>query len=500
MSANTAPILPVMGTFPPAQAVVNANPRPWGYNGMACIVVHETAACPMCDLWALHYMSCVLRKDPTLTDAETQQEEAIRGDLTTEATTLHNNNTSLRSELSAVHKELDTTCRKLASADDEVFRLHDEINAINNDMDATINGLRDKVRNLEHQLWDYKLGQGLCIRKVPRQGSPTPPPDYSCQGSRWLSALPVTAASGGPSMHPTVAAPCLLSWISMLPTAASSSSSILLVELPSTSPVAPPFLEAGDLALHMTNVLPAIPSILLSTTPWAGNLSFCSLLPVLYYGIVNSLAAMPGSIRLDAHGNVDFKAHTFFVLASGGVYNGQPSWHTTLMPGVCFITPEVLNARAAHLPVPLLNIPLGGSNGILILPDDLSTEIQVHRLLGPAKNHCKVAAYIERVKWTPPELRDAIHQHVLDHWPGIINSRHRANIPLQLEPLPWDDDSDWRKWLKEVWDHPQLGATFKYIGIPHVGGGYLSAHLTGMKALLLFLLLTFKGTAISSDY
>ena len=95
MSANAAPILPVTGTFPPAQAVVNANPGPWGYNGMARIVVHETAACPTCDSWALHYMSCVLRKDPTLTDAEAQREEAIRRDLTTEATTLRDNNASL---------------------------------------------------------------------------------------------------------------------------------------------------------------------------------------------------------------------------------------------------------------------------------------------------------------------------------------------------------------------------------------------------------------------
>ena len=138
-----------------------------------------------------------------------------------------------------MHEELDTTRRKLASADNKVFHLRDEINVINDDTDATIDGLRDKVHDLEHQLWDYKLGQGLRVRKVPRQGSPTPPPDYSRQGSRQLSALPVTVASGGPSMHPTAAAPRLLSRISMLPTAAFSSSSILLVELPSTSPVTP---------------------------------------------------------------------------------------------------------------------------------------------------------------------------------------------------------------------------------------------------------------------
>jgi len=171
------------------------------------------------------------------------------------------------------------------------------------------------------------------------------------------------------------------------------------VEIP--SPVTHLLPVAGGLALRMTDDTYGVDSdttpASMFTTPWAGNLGFRALLPVIYYEGCNSLVAVPGSIILNAQGNVNFKVHSHFVLASGGVYNGQPAWRMTLMPRVWFITPDVLNTHTAHLPIPLLGVTLGGSNGILISLDDPSTEEAVNCLLQATKHHCKAAAYIKCV-------------------------------------------------------------------------------------------------------
>jgi len=499
MSANTTPLLPITGTSPPVQAPNTAVHGPWTYNVMARLVTHEPDACPDCANWAQHYMSHVLRKDPSLALAETQRADAIRAGLDTELATLSMNNTTLRTELGAVRDELESTRGSLRSADDEIYRLRDEADDLRDDTDSVIRGLRDQVDDLKHQLRDLERGQSSRHRKVPRFGSPTPPPDYSRQASRqpYRPASPALEAGNDASTTPP---PRLLSRLTALPVVASSSSSSV-VEIP--SPVAHSLPVAGGLASRMTDDTYGVDSDTTPAstfaTPWAGNLGFRALLPVIYYEGRNSLAAVPGSVILDAQGNVDFKAHSHFVLASGGVYDGQPAWRTTLMPGVRFITPDALNTRAAHLPIPLLGVTLGGSNGVLISLDDPSTEEAVNRLLRATKHHRKAAAYIERVQWTPPELREALHQRALDRWPSIMMSRRGAKIPIQSEPLPWGDDNTWRRWLKEMREHPNFKGAYQYIGLPLVNGGYLTAHLTGLKALLSFLPLTLQGTVTSGD-
>jgi len=499
MSTNTTPLLPITGTSPPVQAPNTADHGPWTYNVMACLITHKPNACSDCANWAQHYMSHVLRKDPSLALAETQHVDAICAGLNTEIAMLSMNNTTLQTELGAICDKLESAHSSLRSADNEIYYLCDEVDDLWDNMDGVICGLQDQVNNLKHQLRNLERGQSMHHRKVLHFGLPTPLPDYSCQAS-CQPYCPISPTLEASNVVSTTPPPQLLSQLTALPTTASSSS-LSIVEIP--SPIAHSLPVAGGLALRMADkvykVASFTPPTSTFTTPWARNLSFRALLPIIYYEDCNSLVAVPGSVILDTQGNVNFKAHPHFVLASGGVYDGQPVWRMTLMPGVWFITLDALNTRTAHLPIPLLGVTLGGSNSVLILLDDPSTEEVMNCLFWMTKHHRKAAAYIKHIQWMPPELHEALHQHTLDRWPSILISWHGMKIPLQSEPLPWGDDNTWRRWLKETQEHPNFKGAYQYVSLLLVNGGYPTAHLTGLKALLSFLPLTLQGTVTSGD-
>lgn len=444
-------------------------------------------------------MAHVLRKDPSLSAAETQRTNAICAGLDAELAMLSTDNAILRTDLNTVHDGLALTHDKLTSADDKVFHLRDEVDDLWDDMDHIIHGLQDQVDDLKHQLRDLERGQSTRHRKVLCFGSSTPPPDRPHQP--YCPTSPVLEAGEVPSATPL---PRLLSCLTSLPAADSSPFSPLsIVEMPLASSIARLLPVAGGLASCMSNIVYKVesfsPTVSTFAAPWARNLGFCALLPILYYKARNLLAAVPRSVILDTQGNINFKAHPHFVLASRGIYDGQPIWHMTLMPRVRFITPDAIYARVAHLPIPLLSITLGGSNGVLISQDNPPTKDAMYHLLQTAKHHCKAAAYIERVQWTPPKLRGAVHQKALNCWPLILMSRHGTKVPLPSEPLPWDDDNAWWRWLKEHRDHPGFKGEYRYIGVPLVNRGYLTAHLVGLKALLSFLPLSVYGTVTSGD-
>ena len=52
---------------------------------------------------------------------------------------------------------------------------------------------------------------------------------------------------------------------------------------------------------------------------------------------------------------------------------------------------------------------------------DPQTNEQVEELFTSTNpKHCPhTAAYIERVRYTPPELRTEVHQHAFERWPAI---------------------------------------------------------------------------------
>ena len=132
---------------------------------------------------------------------------------------------------------------------------------------------------------------------------------------------------------------------------------------------------------------------------------------------------------------------------------------------------------------------------MLVSPEhDPTTEAELDALFALPKRHRQAAAYVERIRYTPPELRDEFHQRALERWPGVKAARRKAQgaiPPRRSEPSPSADSTVWKRWLRDMREHR---STFKYIGIPLVGQGYQTAHLEGNKALLSFLPLTIKGT------
>jgi hypothetical protein len=140
---------------------------------------------------------------------------------------------------------------------------------------------------------------------------------------------------------------------------------------------------------------------------------------------------------------------------------------------------------------------LGGKDGVLISPEDPNTIAKLDELLLNSDRHSEAAGYVERVKFTPPELRDEFHQRALERWPEIRNARNRQRVEKGIqrpEPSPAAQNQKWKKWLKETRSLPRYKGNFIYLGIPLVGQGYLNVHIDGAKAILSHLTPNTKGS------
>ena len=107
--------------------------------------------------------------------------------------------------------------------------------------------------------------------------------------------------------------------------------------------------------------------------------------------------------------------------------------------------------------------------------------------------HSKALAYVERIRHTPPELRDEFHQRALDCWTDIqatlCQEREERGEAASRprKPSPYDDNATWKRWLRDMREHPQSEGNFKFLGIPCVCQGYQVLHIEGARALLGFL-------------
>ena len=196
------------------------------------------------------------------------------------------------------------------------------------------------------------------------------------------------------------------------------------------------------------------------------------------------MLAVPGTAHTDHTGNVDFSDERF-VLADGGITaDGLPNWNTTLVRRERLLTEQAVEARAKHLRISAIGLIFGGRNGVLISPDmDPQTDEQVEELFTSTspKRRPHAAAYIERVKYTPPELRTEVHQRALERWPAIQAERNQNTTTSRREPLPTTYTNHWKKWLQFMYKN---NSAFKYPGIPRVGNGYQTIHIEGTKTLL----------------
>jgi len=422
---------------------------------------------------------------PTLVEAKNQRRDVIHSDLIAENLSVHqqleslqrqhndlrrkNNSqqdttTSLRRELDTVRVDLEDTCRRLCSADDKIIRARNVADDIERKADKAIGELKDENETLRLQL---EWGHTPRRRKLPRRNSLSTSPSRSHHASSCASrrTSPMAEDRSRASRHPSPMAedrddtpsrdvadpPHLLSRLTMRSTATSSATSLPLGELPQPSPIIPLPSEGADLASRMTDAISLAPlgNDHETATPFIKSVGFYASLPVLqFYGRHYECAA------IDHAGTFDYSS-PFFVLADGQLTERGPSFITTLLWRE-FVQSYEASIRAG-IPLPVMDLILGGRNGVLISSHDPTNEAGITALLTTPSRHAHAEGYIDCVRNTPPELREECHQKALELWAGLQDARREERRegriasgrvpPLPKEPLPHVSTAIWKKWL-----------------------------------------------------
>ena len=211
--------------------------------------------------------------------------------------------------------------------------------------------------------------------------------------------------------------PHLLSRLTMRSTATSSVTSLPLGELPQPSPVLPSPSAGADLASRMADAVDLVPpgDDFESATPFIESVGFYASLPVLqFYGRRYKCTA------IDHAGRFDYSS-LFFVFADGQLTERGPSFITTLLRREFVQGHEA--SICAGIPLPFMNIILGGRNGVLISPRNPANEAGITALLTMPSRHAHAEGYIDRIRNTPPELREECHQKALELWTKLQDAR-----------------------------------------------------------------------------
>jgi len=290
--------------------------------------------------------------------------------------------------------------------------------------------------------------------------------------------------------------PHLLSRLTVRSTATSSATSLPLGELPQPSPVIPSPSEGADLASRMTDAVGLAPlgDDRETATPFIESVGFYASLPVLqFYGRRYECAA------IDHAGTFDYSS-PFFVLADGQLTERGPSFITMLLRRE-FVQSHEASIRAG-IPLPVMDLILGGRNGVLISSRDPTNEAGITALLTMPSRHAHAEGYIDRIRNTPPELREECHQKALELWAGLQDARRKERRegriasggvpPLPKEPSPHVSTAIWKKWLRNMREHPRTEGRFTFKGVPFVCNGYLNVHVDAARALLALLPLSSK--------
>jgi len=460
-------------------------PGPWQYKAMLRLVSHNTHACTTCSVWQTHYMKSAMDDEPTLVKAENQCRDIICSDLIMENLSMHqqlqslqrqhddlwqkndlqqDTTTSLRRELDAVCMDLEDTCHRLCSADDKIVCVCNIADDIECKADKAIGKLKDKNDTLRLQVeWGHTPYQ--C--KLPRRDSLSTAPSCSCHASSHTSrrTSPMAEDRSCTSHRPSPMAEDhnnapsrdimdllhLLSRLTVRSMATSSTTSLPLRELPQPSPVIPLPSEGTDLALQMTDAIGLAPlgDDHKTTTPFIKSVGFYASLPVLqFYGCLYECTV------IDHAGTFDYSS-PFFVLADGQLTERGPSFITMLLQREFVQTHEA--SIQAGIPLPIMDLILGGRNRVLISSHDPSNEAGITALLTTPLRHVHAEGYIDHVRNTLPELREECHQKALELWAGLQDARREERReghiasggvpPLPKEPSPHVSTTIWKKWL-----------------------------------------------------
>ena len=149
-------------------------------------------------------------------------------------------------------------------------------------------------------------------------------------------------------------------------------------------------------------------------SPFYESIRLMSLLPILIYKDLR-LTVVPSSAITDEHGNIKYQCNGRYVVATPN----HSGWTTTLHKGSYFLEPTVQNNLEHRIPIPIANIIRGGRDRVLVNERDPSTDEKMEELLSDPSQHTHAAGFVERVRFTPPELCSDVHQHALQCWPEI---------------------------------------------------------------------------------
>ena len=441
---------------------------PWHYDARFHLITHDARDCAICDSWGNHFLPSAFRRDGSLCAAEAQQNHEICKDLCTDNSMLHDNIENLRADLARMNAELARAREDLADSNKVVFTLRQDYENLDRQSNDALDELRQRYSELEHQ-----LSPRHC--KMARRLSPRSSRSISPMADN-REILPPCTPSAPARLLSRLAPPDLAAAVYMHNPSDTSVPSLTL-------PAAP-----DGLASRISDAASST-GYFISRMPLVEKLGFPALLPILYHEN-RELQVAGGSARLDPKGNLDFTFHDRFVLAIGNITAaGRPAWTTTLLYRAYFYTKPVQDAIALKLPIPLSNVIVGGENGVLISPDhDPNTKEKVDQLfasLASSRKRGRVAGYIDRIRYTPQELRGDIHNHALERWQALHTSwRQEGDKIKRPEPDPTADNGSWQRWLRT--SRAQQG-DFKYSGIPLIGRSYQTPHIEGMKAILCFL-------------
>lgn len=466
----------------------------WRYNERLRITTHDTRHCTTCAAWTQHFLEAVAQGNDSLVAAEAQRDAVVRAPLLSERERLDSTIHELESKALSLRLdagEARSEAARIQDTLDNVQHDYDDLQLVFDESDRTITRLQSDIARLHSELAQHDRGHTPRRRKVARHS------DYSPSQSR-TSSRPESPTYEASALHMRVRE-ATTSQSSLPPSGSTSSASA------SRSPdkrdllsrIAQPPLSTRQPGALLTH--PAAPAF--AQTPFYPTVGFLSLLPVVFQGANNALYGADDSVQLLTNGAPDLAAHDRYVLAIGALVNGQPSWVTTLVKKSFWTIRPVLTARNSRLPLPLTSritgVFQGGRNGILIAAEvDPTTDDALEKLLSNPAKAGHVANFAERIRFTPPELRDPFYVHALER----INRqepRHSRKAKPGLEPPPNATTVAWKGWLKHSREHGAAkNQPFVYPGIPLVENGYQNAHIEGTRAMLAYLPVTGKGATV----
>ena len=428
---------------------------------MLRLVAHPGQDCDDCVAWTNHYTAFAMNSDRTLLDAEAQRELVIRGALSAELSTLQQAHTSLQN----VHSNLQQNNASLHQTNASLLR---ELEALRAELSRARDdhvGPRARIRDAESPVRDCARRHSP-PRKMRRRDLRPPSP------SRSLSSHPSSRASrsASPMVEDRVSAhpgPTLLTRLA----ANVSPTPPLPPDPPSPAVLSPS--AGGDLASRISDAAllgpPALPA-----TAFYKELGFPLLLPVIAHTGRHYVCT---DLRPDGSFNY---ASGLYVYASGYRDAHGPAWTTSLVHRGALFERKAAIDLGIPLPISVArsHIIVGGRNGVLIAPSpvDPHTEDAINELFdsNTPKKRNHLSGYIQRVRHTPPELRDPCHQRALERWIARETVRRQERDtrgdppPRPKEPSPFANFVVWRKWFVKMKTYPD----FNYPGVPLVCQGH----------------------------